>query len=76
VEERSGVPIRINDVPIVAPEAVMTGANIAALGGFPTGNQLFLELPGPEADDPIRPDQRVELRPHMKFYDVPVGNFG
>jgi hypothetical protein len=70
------VPIRINDVPHVAPQEVMTGAAIAAVGNFPAGNQLFLEVPGPGPDDPIGADQQIHLHPGMKFYDVPVGTFG
>jgi hypothetical protein len=76
VAGRHGWPIRINDARILAPEAVMTGAALAALAGLPTGNQLFLETPAPEEDRPIRADEPVELRPGMKFYDVPVGTFG
>lgn len=76
VEARQGVPIRINDIPFVAPQKVMTGAAIAALGDFPAGNQLFLEVPGPGPDDQIRAGQQIHLHPGMKFYDVPVGTFG
>jgi len=40
------------------------------------GNQLFLEVPGPGDDRPIGLDETVTLRSGMRFYDVPVGNFG
>lgn len=76
VDARPGVQIRINDVPHIAPQEVMTGSAIASLGDFPAGNQLFLEVPGPGPDDPIKADQQVRLHPGMKFYDVPVGTFG
>lgn len=76
VAGRKGVPVRINDVPLVAPEEVMTGAAVAALGDFPAGNQLFLERPGPGPDEPVRADQQIHLHAGMKFYDVPVGTFG
>jgi hypothetical protein len=54
----------------------MTGAELLSLAGLPADNQLFLEVPGPGDDRPIRPDEPVKLRPGMKFYDVPVGTFG
>lgn len=76
VESDRRIEIRINDQPFVAPEPVMTGAQLAALAGLPPENQLFLEVPGPGDDFSIRPDQKVELHSGMKFYDVPVGTFG
>ena len=76
VDVRHGVPIRINDIPHLAPQEVMTGSAIASLGAFPAGNQLFLEVPGPGPDAPIGADQELRLHPGMKFYDVPVGTFG
>lgn len=76
VDGRKGVPIRINDVALVAPNEMMTGAAIAALGDFPAGNQLFLERPGPGPDDPVGTDQQIHLHAGMKFYDLPVGTFG
>jgi len=76
LDARQGVPIRINDIQLVAPTEVMTGAAIAALGDLPAGNQLFLEVPGPGPDDQIGADQQIHLHPGMKFYDVPVGTFG
>ena len=76
VDARRGVPIRINDIQFFAPQEVMTGAAIAALGDFPAGNQLFLEVPGPGPDEQIGADQQIHLHPGMKFYDVPVGTFG
>ncbi len=76
LDGREGVSIRINDIPHTAPQEVMTGAAIAALGDFPEGNQLFLEVPGSGPDDPIGADRQIHLRTGMKFYDVPVGTFG
>lgn len=76
VDGRPGVPIRINNVPYVAPQEVMTGAAIVALGDLPVGNQLFMEVSGPGPDDPIGADQQIRLHPGTKFYDVPVGTFG
>jgi len=70
------INIVINRVHYRAPRPVMTGAELAALAGVPAGNQLFLEVPGPDDDRPIGPDEPVELRSGMRFYDVPVGNLG
>jgi hypothetical protein len=72
----SQVNIIINGVHYRAPRPVMTGAELAELASVPAGNQLFLEVPGPGHDCPIGPDQPVELRSGMRFYDVPVGNLG
>jgi hypothetical protein len=70
------INILINGTRYRAPRPVMTGAELAALAGVPAGNQLFLEVPGPGDDRPIGPDEPVELRSGMRFYDVPVGNLG
>jgi hypothetical protein len=70
------INIFINNTHYRAPKPVMTGQEIAILGGVPAGNQLFLEVPGPGDDRPIGPDEPVELRSGMRFYDVPVGNLG
>lgn len=75
-ESRKRVRIFVDDEPFFAPEPVMTGAEILAMAHLPAGNQLFLEVPGPGDDRPIRSDEPIELRPGMKFYDVPVGTFG
>jgi hypothetical protein len=78
MENETGRRIRIfvNEQPFFAPNPSMTGAEILALAGLPEGNQLFLEVPGPGDDRPIRPDEPVHLHSGMKFYDVPVGTFG
>jgi hypothetical protein len=70
------INIFINNTHYHAPKPVMTGQELAALGGVPAGNQLFIEAPGPGDDYPIGPDEPVELRSGMRFYDVPVGNLG
>ena len=75
-DPRTHIRILINDEPYLAPQATMTGAAIAALAGLPATNQLFLEVHGPDNDEPISPDQLVQLHSGMKFYDVPVGTFG
>jgi len=54
----------------------MTGKELFALAGVAAGNQLFREVPGPADDDPIRPEDIVQLHSGEKFYTVPVGNFG
>lgn len=70
------IKIFINDEHYEAPQPVMAGRELLALAGLPETNQLFLEVPGPKDDQPVRPDEPIELRPGMKFYDVPVGTFG
>lgn len=70
------VNIRINDHHYKVEADQLTGRDIARLGGIPEGNQIFLEVPGPEDDIPIGPDEAVELKSGMRFYDVPVGNLG
>jgi len=75
-DKKARVRIFINDDPVFAPTERMTGAEIAALGGVTPGNQLLIDVPGPGEDTPVGPDEVVELRPGMKFYDVPVGTFG
>lgn len=70
------VNIRINDDQHKIEAAQLTGRDIAELGGIPAGNQIFLEVPGSEDDIPIGPDETLELKSGMRFYDVPVGNLG
>jgi hypothetical protein len=70
------VNIFINDVKHVVPDAPITGREIASLGGVPEGNQIFLEVPGPGDDKPIGPDQTIDPKSGMRFYDVPAGNLG
>src|SRR5213078_329291 len=75
-ESRQRIRIFINDQPYLAPERAMTGRDLLALAGLPEGNQLFLDVPGPGDDTPVNPDAPFDLKPGMKFYDVPVGTFG
>jgi hypothetical protein len=75
-ETRKGIRIFINDQPHFAPKPAMTGGELMALAGVPEGNQLFLDVPGPGDDRPIDADTPFDLKPGMKFYDVPVGTFG
>jgi hypothetical protein len=56
-------------------ERYLTGAQILAVAGLPPAGQLFREVPGPGDDEPVGPDQVVELCDGEKFYAVPVGNF-
>ena len=53
-----------------------TCRELMTLAGIPEGNHLFLEVPGPGDDRQIAPDAEVRLHRKMRFYDVPVGNFG
>ncbi len=70
------INIFINDTHYKVTERTLTGAQIAALGGVPEGNQIFLEVPGPGEDRPVGRDEPIELKSGMRFYDVPAGNLG
>jgi hypothetical protein len=70
------IEIEIDTRDYVVDQRRMTGAELLALAGAAEGNQLFRELPGHADDQPIRPDEAVELHRGEKFYTVPVGNFG
>lgn len=73
---RPGVPILINGTHYFAPSEKMTGKELKALGGVPPGNRLYLEVPGPRPDTAVPDDLAIELRPGMKFYDLPPGTVG
>ena len=73
---RKGIRIFINDQPYFAPKPAMTGLELSALASVPEGNQIFLDVPGPGDDVAIGADTPFDLKPGMKFYDVPVGTFG
>lgn len=75
-EPHGTVNIFVNDVRHPVGRAALTGAEIAALGGIPAGNQLFLEVPGPGDDELVAPDRSLEVKSGMRFYDVPAGNLG
>lgn len=68
--------IFVNDTKYTVDETDMTGLQLKALADIPVANQLFLEVPGPEDDDPVRDNEDLHLKSGMKFYDVPVGNLG
>ncbi len=70
------INILINDNHYKVTERIMTGGQIAQLGGVPEGNQIFLEVPGPGEDRPVGRDEPIELKSGMRFYDVPAGNLG
>ena len=70
------VNIFVNDVKHAVPDSPITGREIASLGGVPEGNQIFLEVPGPGDDTPIGPDQAIDPKSGMRFYDVLAGNLG
>ncbi len=66
----------INDVRYQLEQASITGAELKQLGTIAAGNRLFLEDPGPGADQPIADVEVVQLRSGMKFYDLPPGVVG
>ncbi len=68
--------IFINDVQQQLEKPTGTGAELKQLGGIPAGNRLFLEEPGPKPDQPIGDAEAVNLKPGMKFYDLPPGVVG
>jgi hypothetical protein len=70
------IEITIDARHYVVDKREMTGSELLDLAGIPEGNQLFREVSGRADDDPIRPDEPVELHRGEKFYAVPVGNFG
>jgi hypothetical protein len=74
--DKRHVNIQINNLHFKVSEPTLTGRGLATLGGIGEGNQLFLEVPGPEDDRQIGADEVVQLKSGMKFYDVPVGNLG
>ena len=70
------INIFINGNKFVAPNPVMTGAEIKYLGSIPLEYQLFLEEPGPKPDKGIRDDENIELKSGMHFFGVVPGNLG
>jgi multiubiquitin len=70
------INIFVNDKKYEALKPSMLGRDILAMASIPENNHLFLEVPGPGDDQPIGPDEEVVLKSGMRFYDVPVGNFG
>jgi hypothetical protein len=47
---------RINGTHYKVDSKLLTGAELYTLAGIPTGNQLFLEVPGEDNDRPITAD--------------------
>jgi hypothetical protein len=76
VQPRLTIHITIDSVRYEVHERYLTGAQLLALAGLPTGDHLFREVAGHGDDEPVAPDQVVELHDDEKFYAVPVGNFG
>lgn len=78
VDKKTGKEIKIiiNEVKYKAPKAEMTGAELKAMAGIAPENQLFLDSPGHHDDPQVFDDVPFKLKTGMKFYDVPVGNFG
>lgn len=75
-ETKKRINIFINDDRYAVADGKMTGRELMELAGVTEGNHLFLEVPGPDDDRPVRPEEEVDLRSGMRFYDVPVGNLG
>lgn len=76
IQPQLTINITIDGQHYAVHDRYLTGAQILAVAGLPPADQLFREVPGPGDDEPVGPDQVVELRDGEKFYAVPVGNFG
>jgi len=78
VDKKTGknIKITINEVKYKAPKPEMTGNELKALAAIAPENQLFLDAPGHGDDPQVFDDVPFALKSGMKFYDVPVGNFG
>ena len=55
-EQRQHINVRINGTHYKVERKLLTGAELYTLAGIPTGNQLFLEVPGEDNDRPITAD--------------------
>lgn len=71
-EPHGKVPILIDGTRFVAPERVMTGAQLRALTTPPIGpdRDLWLDVDG-GLDRVIDDSEPVELHPQMRFFTVP-----
>jgi hypothetical protein len=70
------IAIFIDEAKYVVHEPELTGRQLKALASIAEANQLFLDVPGHGDDTPVQDDVPFELKPGMKFYDVPAGNLG
>jgi hypothetical protein len=75
-EAEKKIKIFINEDKYEVPNAAMTGAEMKALAGIVSENQLFMDAPGHHDDPQVFDDVPFDLKSGMKFYDVPVGNLG
>lgn len=71
VVEGKKVTIFINDHRYQVDKAALTGAELKTLDGIPSGNTLFLEVPGLDPDQKIGDADEVTLKSGMRFYDLP-----
>ena len=74
-EKAKKVSIRINREHFFIDSPIL-GSELRELGRIPAQNQLFREVPGPGADELIRPEQTYDVKPGTKFYDLPTGTVG
>lgn len=70
------ITIFINDTQFKVTENAMTGTQLKVLAAIPAENQLFEDAPGHHDDPQVLDEVPFKLKNGMKFYDVPVGNFG
>lgn len=72
-QERRVIPIFIDDIKYDAPSQIMTGQALRELPTPPiqADRDLWLEVPGPQDDVLIRPDQTYEVKPGNHYYTAP-----
>lgn len=72
-EKNHTIPIFVDDVKYSAPAPNMTGQQIRDLPDphVPPDRDLWLEVPGPDDDVLIRPDQIYEVKPGTHYYTAP-----
>lgn len=68
--------IVINDKHFDVDHRFRTGLQLKELAAIPRQNDLFLEVPGPTDDEPIRDEFALPMQDGLRFYDVPIGNLG
>lgn len=75
--ERKRFEFFVDAKPYSSEESSVTGQTIKEIAGVPAGNQLFLEMPGPEPDKQISDGEAVDLSgPAKHFFVVPPATFG
>lgn len=74
-EHGRAIRIRIDEKEYRAPEAIMTGAQLKALGSVPSDYRLFQDIEG-GTDKEIGDAESVHLKNGEQFYSLPLGTVG